>query len=348
MRALAAAALLGTLLGCSGTIHYWREKHPRFGTANPELMNLPFWERMIKTGQSAYAAQKEYGDTRSHDGPVWTFDRVGMTKTKLADGTTLCIGGEHEDYYDPNFNIYNDVIALKPDGSADIYGYPQKDFPPTDFHTATLVDGDIYIIGALGYVDRRAPGRTPVYRLNAASKRMEPFATSGAPPGWIFGHKAVYDAKRRAITITGGQVQATPDASLVRDNFDEYRLRLKDGVWEKLTDRHWPQFRVGLAGKHWINDGQRSVKIDDLLPSIPHALVTPKPPAKRDDDAPLVGWTVRDIVVRGVTVHYALGLQAVKLTVEGPLPASVMAALTDDLSVKLRRVVGAECRVDRL
>lgn len=351
MRAFIAAGLIAVLAGCSDNIHYWREKHPRFGTTNPERMDLPFWRQMVKTGMSAYGAQKKFMDRAPKDGPVWTFDRFGMTRTKLPDGTTLCIGGEHEDYYDPNFHIYNDVVALKPGADPEIDGYPESDFPPTDFHTATLVDGDVFLIGALGYPDRRSPGTTPVYRLNVATRRIERFPTSGTPPGWIFRHKAVFDPKRRAIVVSGGQVQRTPDVNILSDNDDEYRLRLADGVWERLTDRHWLQFRIAPKPKRWIDEGKRSVKIDDLLPDMPHALV----PAKRgagssadEEDAPVVGWTVRDIVVRGVTVHYAKGLHEIDMKIQGSLPAATVSALASDLSAKLGRALGVECRVERL
>ena len=43
--------------------------------------------------------------------PFWSFDRYGMSVTHLEDGRIILIGGEHEDYYDPYFFIYNDVWA---------------------------------------------------------------------------------------------------------------------------------------------------------------------------------------------------------------------------------------------
>jgi hypothetical protein len=42
-------------------------------------------------------------------------------------------GGEHEDFYDPDFCIYNDVFVHERDGSVAIYGYPESVFPPTDY-----------------------------------------------------------------------------------------------------------------------------------------------------------------------------------------------------------------------
>ena len=76
--------------------------------------------------------------------------RFGQSLTLLPDGLAVQIGGEHEDYYDPDFCIYNDVFVHERDGSITIYGYPESAFPPTDFRTATLVGDSIYVIGSLG------------------------------------------------------------------------------------------------------------------------------------------------------------------------------------------------------
>ena len=113
--------------------------------------------------------------------------------------------GEHEDYYDPDFYIYNDVIVLGPVGQIDVYGYPKEVFPPTDFHTATVERDRIIIIGGLGYSENRRPCDTPVYSLDLRQYRISQFRTSGEMPGWISKHEACYDPKG-IITIKGGQV----------------------------------------------------------------------------------------------------------------------------------------------
>ena len=76
------------------------------------------------------------------------------------------VAGEHEDGYDPDFCIYNDVIVHHPDGRLEIIGYPESLFPPTDFHTATLVGDRIIVIGSLGYQGSRVYGTTPVFALS--------------------------------------------------------------------------------------------------------------------------------------------------------------------------------------
>lgn len=91
----------------------------------------------------------------------------------MPDGRAVHIGGEHEDYYDPDFFIYNDVTVVGPDGSIKIRGYSRGVFPPTDFHSATLAGDAILIIGRLGYPDQRVAGRTPV-----CSKKLAPVASA--------------------------------------------------------------------------------------------------------------------------------------------------------------------------
>jgi hypothetical protein len=157
-----------------------RQRRPRFGNANPERMRLEFWEWMI-SGEENPSKDEEgglagsgfimragklksgYGPHRARDlfnvplnredGPIWTFDRMGRTTSELPDGRVVCISGEHEDSYDPDFCIYNDVVVFGPKDRIAVYGYPREIFLPTDFHTATVFGNRIIIVGGLGYPD---------------------------------------------------------------------------------------------------------------------------------------------------------------------------------------------------
>jgi len=162
-----------------------QQRLPRFGNANPERMTLPFWEWMIRgegvppintksrLGELGFRIEESKlrsasGPFRARDafniplnredGPIWTFDRMGATSNRLRDGRVIYLGGEHEDFYDPDFYIYNDVVALGPDGRLEIYGYPKEVFPPTDFHSATVVGDRILVVGGL-WLQRRTPLR---------------------------------------------------------------------------------------------------------------------------------------------------------------------------------------------
>jgi hypothetical protein len=239
---------------------------PRFGASNPEQMNMPFWVFMVQRGWKAYQARDHFERVSQQQAqalqapggrkqrgkantakpqsaqsgagyPIWCFDRFGMALVRLPDGRALFIAGEHEDFYDSDFCIYNDVIVLDHALQVTIYGYPKAVFPPTDFHSATLVDGSVYIIGNLGYADERQAQETPVYALDTDSMAISRIATSGAKPGWISNHHAQYDSARNAIIISGGQIfmgGRGPDS--LRHNRQAYALDLSNMQWS-LIDR---------------------------------------------------------------------------------------------------------------
>ncbi len=213
---------------------FLRYRSPRFGTYNPEKMNNPFWEGMIRSGLTAYNADMTVlGKSDWYPGrePTWCADRFGQSITFLPDGRVVQIAGEHEDAYDPDFCIYNDVFIHDPDGNIDIYGYPETVFPPTDFHTATLSGSYIYLIGSLGYMGARLFGETQVYRLDIRSFAIEHLETKGACPGWISRHRAVR-AGSREIRVTGGEIVTCIDGEEIHSkNVSTYYLDIKSLVW---------------------------------------------------------------------------------------------------------------------
>jgi len=147
----------------------------------------------------------------------------------------IYIAGEHEDSYDPDFYIYNDVIVIHPNLEIQIYGYPSAVFPATDFHSATLVqDESIYIIGNVGYHGTREPGVTPVYRLDCQSYQIERIAITGDNPGWISRHMAEYVAACHAIKVTQGQICICGEGKRqFRQNRRIYWLDLATGQWSR-------------------------------------------------------------------------------------------------------------------
>ena len=95
------------------------------GTTNPSVMDKPYWKYMIAKGGNAYSARILFegeGSISASAVTVWCFDRFGATVTVLPDGRHVYIGGEHEDFYDPDFCIYNDVVVLE--------GVPSLDLDP--------------------------------------------------------------------------------------------------------------------------------------------------------------------------------------------------------------------------
>src|SRR5688500_12898926 len=119
---------------------YERYRLRRFGSTNPERMDNPLWEAAVRCQWGAYHIADFFDPDIGYSKrptPIWTFDRLGMSRTFLDEGLTtgrrnsvLYIAGEHEDFYDPDFCIYNDVIVCHQGGSVEIYGYPPSVFPP--------------------------------------------------------------------------------------------------------------------------------------------------------------------------------------------------------------------------
>ena len=98
----------------------WRDA--RRGKKHPQQLNNPYWEWILQTETSAWAANEHFGGPSSFGGnPLWEASRFGQSRTELPDGRTVLIAGEHEDHYDPDFFIYNDVAIQHPDGRVDFY-----------------------------------------------------------------------------------------------------------------------------------------------------------------------------------------------------------------------------------
>jgi hypothetical protein len=179
---------------------------------------------------------------------MWCFDRFGQSVTTLADGRALYIAGEHEDSYDPDFHIYNDVVVAAPDGTLAIYGYPHKDFPPTDFHSATLAAGRIVLIGNLGYIEHRSVGKTQVLELDLQTLAVRRVETHGEGPGWISRHSAELAPDGTAIIVSGGEVHRDSDQELW-ENVDEWELDLSTWTWTRKTRKGWPQWSYVRADR---------------------------------------------------------------------------------------------------
>ncbi|MGK7873956.1 MAG: hypothetical protein AB4426_11790 [Xenococcaceae cyanobacterium] len=344
----------------------WRT--PKFGQSNPSRMNNKVWEWLIRSRKSAYQATQDLNGPSSFDeGPTWCFDRFGQTSTKLPDGRIVYIGGEHEDYYDPDFYIYNDVVVINPDQSIEIYGYPLHIFPPTDFHSSTLINNKIVIIGSLGYPEKRILGETQVYLLNIENFEISKVNTTGAPPGWIHDHQATLSSDGKFITLEKGKIDLG-DKHTLRENIDKWKLNLSHWRWERLTERKWKRWEVKRCDRqpnhlwdirqalwcrefHWANDYKKSVKklakelgiepnidlINNLYsPEIPHQQIPDK-----DDE-----YGVYRISIDGIIVRYVEELFAVQVTVEGHLPEKLIEIIKSDMLKKISILENTECDLE--
>lgn len=285
-----------------------------------------------------------------------------MSETDLPDGRKIFIAGEHEDHYDPDFFIYNDVIVRHPDDSIDVFGYPAEEFPPTDFHSATLVGGRVLLIGCLGYPEQRNPAETPCFSLDPVTMQIARLATSGENPGWIFEHSA--ELVESGILVRGGQVQRDS----IAENCDDWLLDLRTRRWSRLTDRQWRQISIRRIDRkpnrlweirHHLFDLQhpqfRQLQPDsaqrfqetcqkfaqagivvngELIDSLYSPPFDHLRCVRRESDR----FNVYRIMINDVLVRYTEDTWSIDITVEGQLPEATLKALIDDLCEKLGRL----------
>lgn len=208
----------------------WRR--PIRGNANPEYMTNKVWSWLINSEEWPHCAHEILG-LKKDESPIWCFDRFGQSETQLSDGTIIYIAGEHEDFYDEDFYIYNDVIIKHPNGSITIYGYPINIFPPTDFHTATVINDKIYIIGGLGYAEQNDHKVTTVYILYLNNYSILKLDTYGEIPPHLFKHKAEYIEKDNIIICESGEI-FNSDKDDFAENKTIWHLDLNNAHWHKL------------------------------------------------------------------------------------------------------------------
>jgi hypothetical protein len=347
----------------------WRS--PRLGRANPERMDNPVWAWLVKSKLSAYQASDEFaGPSAFASGPGWCFSRFGQSSTLLSDGRLVFIAGEHEDHYDPDFYIYNDVVVQHPEGRLEIFGYPREDFPATDFHSATLVGERIILIGNLGYPAERRPGTTPVLLLDLKTFAVTTAPTTGVPPGWIHGHEAALSEDGQSISVRRGKL-VRPGEEILVENIDDWRLWLGDWRWERLTDRRWPRWefhREDGRSNHLFNYQQAvwEKRFSDLRMANPLAELggpTLEAELGTAPDLELFGLLYCPPVafemvpeneeehrvfrrrVSGVIVRYVEDVASVQLTVEGELPQPTLDLIVEDLRQKLAMLENASIAV---
>lgn len=210
----------------------------RFGRSNPEIMAVSFWRAMVKSGVSAGELRWQYDRGRPGFGPpIWCYERFGKSFNMLPDGRMIEIGGEHEDAYDPDFCIYNEVVVFDGQGDFTIYGYPKEVFPPTDFHSATLLGPHIYIIGGLGYKGNRDSENTPVYKLDTRTFTIRQLHPTGHSPGRIYEHQASLVEESR-IKVAGGKVIRSLDGGEdIQKNEQVFLLNLDTLEWESFEKK---------------------------------------------------------------------------------------------------------------
>lgn len=337
----------------------------RFGDANPTLFDNELWVWLVRTWMhTPYTARGLFG-LEYHDGgmggqdPDWCFARFGRAEVTLPDGRTVSIGGEHEDSYDPDFCIYNDVIVRdRRDGRDDvtIYGYSPEVFPPTDSASATRVGDAVVIIGSIGYAGQRG-GPTPVFVLDTKTFQMRRLPTSGNDPGWIFKHRAELCDGGRAIEIRGGERidgldhPGTPEHEFsMWSNLDTYHLVLGSGdlfsedacgVWTRTSDTScWRQFslRCPETPFNYAVDGVESLAIYDgtAFSNLGYPFSPYEELPEEDEEHEDPNWCypprIHVLTVDGVSVELSGNYRDLRILIRGELPKATADKLVLDIA----------------
>lgn len=342
----------------------WR--YPRYGIKNPDKTESDVWCWLIRTRFTAYQAIEMMGCQEEGEGASWCFDRMGQSVTELPDGRKVYIGGEYEDSYDPNFHIYNDVVAEGVDGSITIYSYPKDVFPSTDFHSATFIDGKIIIIGSLGYPEDRIVGHAQVCQLDTTSFEIHKVNVAGQPPGWVHGHVASLELEKNRLVIKKGEIYLGKDHPLI-ENIQDWELDIKEWQWRLLTNRKWTRWYITRSDCHWNHLWEirqalfsleanwtksydkelaelkaelgYSINVSAIkklyFPDVPH-LTLPK----IEDEYKTFRISINDIVVRFVE-----DMDVVQITVEGVLPDDVIERIKKDTLDKLSALENSPCKL---
>lgn len=346
---------------------YLAHRKPRFGAANPERVHSPVWEWMVRRGINPYFARKElglphnYGTREKPNDPDWCFQRMGAARVALADGRTIWIGGEHEDWYDPDFCIYNDAVVRRGD-AVEIYAYPREVFPPTDFHTATLIGRTIWIIGSLGYPEERGD-TTPVFALDTETYAITRVPHRGPCPGWVFHHGATLQPDGTSIEVRGGDFRTTKDGTeRVGTNRNTFVFDTATGLWSQTTDHStWREFHVCYDENRAARDRDRSTAwyTGEILKELGYpvtlaedddaSMLEEDPDGQGDRDDPDdeavssdADWRDRAhvLTVAGTRVRIMDRYGQLRVIVEGPLAQSAI----DDLLTGLRRLLESSAR----
>lgn len=337
----------------------WRA--PREVAFGPECLDNQTWHWLVRTQLSAGSANERFDGPSSREvGPAWSFYRFGMSQTTLADGRVVYISGEHEDHYDADFYIYNDVIVIDPNGTIHIRGYSRAQFPATDFHSATLVENSLLIIGRLGYPAERIAGVTPVYRLSLDTWRIEPVDTDGESPGWLHRHHAVLSDDGQSVVVSGGTLWLGAGRAM-NENVDSWSLNIQSGHWTRLTKLDWQQWSMHridrkfnrlwhLRQAFWSHDNPHTGILHDWKFDEPPDFTALAELYRIDEYAatPVEGEGSGEYstIVDGLTVRFAEDFCAIDVVVEGRLQPERLAALQARLLEILARIEGAAWEIE--
>ena len=323
---------------------YVKWRYACYGKSPIKKVDSRVWEWLIRTRTSGYMSRLVWGFGDEYPETAgWSFARFGQSKTVLPDGRIVYIAGEHEDSYDEDFFIYNDVVVIHLDDRIDIYTYSEDVFPPTDFHSATLIDDKIVIVGRLGY-DKELTV-TPVYILDINDFSIQEVETVGVSPSRLHEHEAVLSADGNRISFIGGKIRVPPDRTPI-ENIDNWELDVKTWSWYCRKNSQWMRWKCkredGLRNTLWQARRTLDKHLEyhsDIDYKMRALSCLYEPPVSFQ---PMNSQELRThlICIDGVVVRYSEESYHIVVTVEGSLPTSILDILIEDLLHKLSIVEG--------
>jgi hypothetical protein len=191
-----------------------------FGTSNPEVMDNPSWLHLTKHPKLSSSELRTkshlYHNDKGKYGSLWTFCRKGMNEIVTTSGT-IFVGGVQDEPGSPDYQVYNDIILKSMKGGTAIYGYPEKVFPPSCYHTLVVIGNKLLIVGGNNGRDR-----LKIYQVNLNTFQIVKLCE----------HKKVHTILNSEVVTDGTTIVITGGIYLSgKNNKKRYTYNIEKDKW---------------------------------------------------------------------------------------------------------------------
>ncbi|MFC4996057.1 hypothetical protein [Rubritalea tangerina] len=225
------------------------------GVQAAQDMTNPFWSTVCRRSLMPIKPMPPSMSEFFRLQAMLSYERFGMSETKLEDGRTILIAGEHEDYYDPDFFIYNDVIVKDANERFKSSAIPKTSFQPLTF-TVPLSSATVSTSLA-PWLHRQAQEKdTPVYYLDLKDYTIHQVNSGQALAGSSSMKRSTNSRPTPSPSIVG---KRWIDSGDIIDNFSKWQLKLDTKQWTLVEERPWSQFRFSRK------DGESNLLFDVRL-----------------------------------------------------------------------------------
>jgi hypothetical protein len=250
------------------------------------------------------------------------------------DGRVVYLGGDHEDSYDPDFCIYNDVVVFGPKTELRCMDI-QKRFSCRSTFTRPLssaTESSSLVVWATQTLAAWAIHRymsltCQVFALPRSRPRGRCQAGSSS---------TVRNSNREVLSsIRGGElIEERGGGQRYRRNVEDYALDVGSGVWRRLTNRNWRQFSIRQE-----DDGlfiqERRLSPENLVPrNTMRAVVAEEK------------WNRAQILVKGIPVSIIVGVHDIEVIIEGDLPSEISVQVAEQVRVNAEAAIKRPCVVE--